>query len=77
MTMRIVTGEEMRHIDRRTIEERGVPGRDLMESAGKAVVNLIMTRIHPRHVALVNRAKGIMPAMDLLSPASFIKPVWK
>ena len=53
MTMRIVTGEEMRHIDRRTIEERGIPGRDLMESAGKAVVNLIMTRIHPRHVALV------------------------
>jgi len=51
--MRIVTGAEMREIDRRTIEERAVPGRDLMEKAGLAVVNLILGRIDPRRIALV------------------------
>ncbi|MCK4325254.1 NAD(P)H-hydrate epimerase, partial [bacterium] len=35
--MKLVTAEEMREIDRRTIEEFGVPGLDLMEKAGRSV----------------------------------------
>ena len=51
--MRIVTAEEMRDIDRRTILERGVPGMVLMEKAGQAVADLILGRIFPRSIALV------------------------
>ncbi|MBI4115595.1 MAG: NAD(P)H-hydrate epimerase [Candidatus Omnitrophica bacterium] len=35
--MRAVTAAEMREIDRRTIEEFGIPSYELMEKAGKAV----------------------------------------
>ncbi len=35
--MKLVTAEEMREIDRRTIEEFGVPGLNLMEKAGGSV----------------------------------------
>jgi len=35
--MRTVTAAEMREIDRRAIEEYGIPGYDLMERAGEAV----------------------------------------
>ena len=37
MSARTVTAAEMREIDRRTIEEYGVPGFELMERAGRAV----------------------------------------
>ncbi len=37
MSARTVTAAEMREIDRRTIEEYGVPGFELMEKAGRAV----------------------------------------
>ena len=35
--MKVVTSAEMREIDRRTIEEFGIPGYELMEKAGRAV----------------------------------------
>jgi len=35
--MKVVTAEEMREIDGKTIEESGIPGRVLMERAGTAV----------------------------------------
>ncbi len=35
--MKIATPRQMRELDRATIEERGIPGRTLMERAGKAV----------------------------------------
>ncbi len=37
--MRVVTAAEMREIDRRTIEEFGVPSYELMERAGRAVAD--------------------------------------
>jgi NAD(P)H-hydrate epimerase len=39
--MKIVTAQEMREIDRRVIEEIGIPGAVLMENAGVSVFNLI------------------------------------
>ncbi len=44
--MLVLTTAEMREADRRTIEEIGIPGRVLMESAGRAVVRQ-MTRLLP------------------------------
>jgi len=44
--MKIVTATEMTRIDRRTIEESGVPGEVLMERAGKGVFRCI-TRMMP------------------------------
>jgi len=35
--MRIVTAKQMRELDRQAIEERGMPGLELMENAGRAV----------------------------------------
>ena len=35
--MKVVTAEQMRVLDRRAIEERGIPGLELMERAGQAV----------------------------------------
>lgn len=39
--MKVVTAQEMREIDRRVIEEIGIPGAVLMENAGMSVFNLI------------------------------------
>ncbi len=39
--MKIVTAEEMRHIDQETINKIGIPGIVLMENAGLGVVNAI------------------------------------
>ncbi|HET7295393.1 MAG TPA: NAD(P)H-hydrate dehydratase [Vicinamibacteria bacterium] len=40
----VLTAEEMRAADRRTIEEVGVPGAVLMENAGAAVAQVVETR---------------------------------
>lgn len=42
MTAHAVTAAEMREIDRRTIEEFGVPSYELMERAGRAVADMIV-----------------------------------
>lgn len=42
--MKIITAEQMREADRRTIAEIGIPGVVLMESAGRAVVSEILLR---------------------------------
>ena len=41
--MKIVTAEQMRELDRRTIEEGHVPGLELMERAGVGVFNVAQT----------------------------------
>jgi NAD(P)H-hydrate epimerase len=38
--MRIVTSAQMRQLDRRTIEEAGIPGHDLMDRAGRGVADI-------------------------------------
>ncbi len=40
--MEILTGEEMRRVDRRTIEGLGIPGLVLMESAGRGVAERLL-----------------------------------
>jgi len=40
--MEIVTGEQMRRIDRRTIEEMEIPGLQLMEAAGRGVAAALL-----------------------------------
>jgi NAD(P)H-hydrate epimerase len=40
--MEIVTGEQMRRIDRRTIEGLGIPGLRLMEAAGRGVARALL-----------------------------------
>lgn len=38
--MKIVTSSQMRQLDRRTIEEAGIPGHDLMDRAGRGVADV-------------------------------------
>jgi NAD(P)H-hydrate epimerase len=52
--MFVVTAEQMRQIDRLTIEKYGVPSLILMEAAGEAVTQLILKRF-PR-----NAKKGVL-----------------
>ena len=40
--MRVVTAHTMQEIDKRTIEEFGIPGLILMENAGRSCVNEII-----------------------------------
>jgi len=42
--MKAVTADQMKNLDRRTIHERGVPGIDLMENAGKGATEVILRR---------------------------------
>ncbi|HRR99546.1 MAG TPA: NAD(P)H-hydrate epimerase, partial [Candidatus Sumerlaeia bacterium] len=68
--MKITTAEEMREIDRISIEERGVPSLSLMENAGMAVSQYILHRIAPKHVAVVtgkgnNAGDGFVAARHL------------
>lgn len=51
--MKIVTADEMRHIDRITIEERGIPGLTLMERAGAAVAEVVQDYFEPTLVVVV------------------------
>ena len=45
--MRHVTREEMQEIDRRAVEEFGIPVETLMENAGRAVADAVAERISP------------------------------
>lgn len=40
--MKLVTSQQMRELDRRTIEEFGIPGEELMEEAGRGVAHYIV-----------------------------------
>ena len=44
---KILTAAQMREIDRRTTEERGIPGLVLMENAGARVYELLVSRFAP------------------------------
>src|SRR4030043_1586632 len=52
--MKVVTAEEMREIDRETIEKRGIPGVVLMERAGLAVVSKIKEIFGRKRVIVVS-----------------------
>jgi NAD(P)H-hydrate epimerase len=46
--MRLVTREEMRELDRMTIEDHGTPGLVLMERAGRGVIEALAEEIKVR-----------------------------
>jgi ADP-dependent NAD(P)H-hydrate dehydratase / NAD(P)H-hydrate epimerase len=54
----VLTAEEMRSADRRTIEEIGLPGAVLMENAGAAVANAILERFPAARRLLILCGKG-------------------
>src|SRR5512140_2699702 len=58
--MKILTAEQMREVDRITIEQLGVPGLVLMENAGASVVREIEKRFSPlaAHRILILCGKG-------------------
>ncbi|MEQ8820963.1 MAG: NAD(P)H-hydrate dehydratase [Sumerlaeia bacterium] len=56
--MKVATTEEMREIDRRTIEERGIPGRDLMEQAGTKIALGLSGFAEPGDAVLVLCGRG-------------------
>ena len=43
--MRVLTSEQMREADRRTINEIGIPGIVLMENAGRQIVSAMEAHI--------------------------------
>jgi len=43
--MKLVTADRMRSVDRETIENRGIPGPDLMENAGRGIAERIRDKI--------------------------------
>jgi NAD(P)H-hydrate epimerase len=49
----VVTAAEMRALDRATIDEVGIPGLTLMETAGRAVAAAAARMVHRGHVAVV------------------------
>ncbi len=56
--MKIVTSTEMKQIDRRTIEEFGIPGERLMEKAGEGVFRAVMRTIADHLARLSASAPG-------------------
>ncbi len=45
--MKLVTSEQMRQIDRETIDGHGIPGPDLMENAGRGIAERIAAHVMP------------------------------
>jgi NAD(P)H-hydrate epimerase len=76
--MKVVTAEEMRVIDRRTIEGYGIPGAVLMERAGLAVVSRIKEVFGRRRVIAIvgsgnNGGDGLVIARNLYSEGWDVK----
>ncbi len=70
--MKVVTAQEMRDIDRITIEEIGIPSPVLMERAGLSVVKHIIKLFPPRKVVVLsgsgnNGGDGIVIARELFN----------
>lgn len=56
--MRVVTAHTMQEIDKQAIEEFGISGLDLMESAGHSCVDAILSRFCPTGRAVIIAGKG-------------------
>jgi len=70
--MKIVTADEMRDIDRRTIEDYGIPGLVLMERAGLAVASRVRALFPSKKVVVLcgggnNGGDGLVAARDLFN----------
>jgi len=76
--MKVVTAEEMRVIDRRTIERYSIPGTVLMERAGLAVASRIKDAFSPRKVIIIagsgnNGGDGLVVARNLYNEGWDVK----
>ena len=76
--MKVVTAEEMRIIDRRTIEGYSIPGSVLMERAGLAVASRIKEAFSPRKVIIIagsgnNGGDGLVVARNLYNEGWDVK----
>jgi len=76
--MKVVTAEEMRVIDRRTIEGYSIPGSVLMERAGLAVAARIKEAFSPRKVIIIagsgnNGGDGLVVARNLYNEGWDVK----
>src|SRR3989304_7992959 len=76
--MKVVTAEEMRIIDRRTIEGYSIPGSVLMERAGLAVASRIKEAFSPRKVIIIagignNGGDGLVVARTLYNEGWDVK----
>ena len=56
--MYLVTADEMQRMDRMTIEAFGIPGRVLMENAGRGATEFFLTAIYRHHPGPVGVAAG-------------------
>lgn len=56
--MRVITAKTMQEIDRRAIEEFGIPGLELMENAGRCCVDEILAEFGQKGRAVVLAGKG-------------------
>ena len=68
--MRVTTAEEMRNLDRETIEVLGIPGIVLMENAARGVVSVIYDKVEGNSVVVVcgkgnNGGDGLAIARNL------------
>ncbi|MBZ0156657.1 MAG: NAD(P)H-hydrate dehydratase [Alphaproteobacteria bacterium] len=76
--MKVATAQEMREIDRITIEEYGIPGPVLMERAGLAVARKVR-EFFPRKKAVVlcgggnNGGDGLVAARDLFNGGNAVQ----
>ncbi len=76
--MKVVTAEEMREIDRKTIEEVGIPAGVLMERAGSAVAARIREFFTRRKVIVLagsgnNGGDGVVAARELFNSGWNVK----
>lgn len=78
--MQLVTAEQMQTMDRQTIESFGIPGRVLMENAGRGAVKLILDRysgIEEMKIAVLagrgnNGGDGFVIARYLMEKGIFV-----
>ena len=76
--MKVVTTQEMREIDRRTIEKFGIPGQVLMERAGMAVASKIRELFAQKKTIVLagggnNGGDGIVVARELFNSGWHVK----
>jgi len=76
--MKVVTAQEMQDIDRRTIEEFGVPGQVLMERAGMAVASKIKELFAQKKTIVLagggnNGGDGFVVARELFNSGWHVK----
>ena len=55
----LATAAQMKELDRRTIEEWGVPSLELMENAARAVADTVWELVHPKEDEFSPRAYGM------------------